>query len=103
MANDLYTRSDPMVGLPVLDDKGASVGFVSDVAYDSGNVDPTWFVVDCGWMRSQHFVPAKGSFVTSKGDLIVPFAKKWIRAAPKAVEGYVMTSALRRQLAIYYG
>ena len=102
MASDLETRSDPLSGLTVLDEKGASVGFVSDVIYDNGDDAPTWYVVDCGWMRSEHYVPVEGSFVTSKGDVILPFQKRWVRAAPKAADGHVLTSALRRDLAIYY-
>ena len=86
----------------MLDEKGASVGLVSDVIYDNSDDVPTWYVVDCGWMRSEHYVPAKGSFVTSKGDVILPFQKRWVLAAPKAAEGQVMTSAVRRHVAIYY-
>ena len=103
MASELGTLSDPLSGLSVLDEKGASVGFVSGVIYDNGDETPTWYVVDCGWMRSEHYVPAEGSFVTSKGDVILPFQKRWVRAAPKADEGHVMTADLRRELAIYYG
>ena len=103
MASDLRTRSASLSGLSVLDEKGASVGFVSGVVYDNGDDDaPTWYVVDCGWMRSEHYVPARGSFVTSKGDVILPFRKKWVRASPKAAEGHVMTSTLRCELASYY-
>ncbi len=103
MTNDLGTRPEPLTGLSVLDEKGAAVGFVSDVLYDDGAIEPTWLVVDCGWMRHEHYVPTKGAFATSKGDLIIPFQKKWVRAAPRAGEGHVLTSAVRRQLAIYYG
>lgn len=103
MPNELGTRNQSLSGLTVLDEKGASVGFVSDVIHDNGDSEPTWFVVDCGWMRAEHYVPAKGSFVTTKGDLIIPFRKKWVRAAPKANDGHVLTSEIRRQLAIYYG
>ena len=103
MANELGTRNQSLSGLTVLDEKGAVVGFVSDVIHDNGGDEPTWLVVDCGWMRASHYVPTKGSFVTSKGDVIVPFRKKWVKAAPKASEGNVLTSEIRRQLAIYYG
>lgn len=103
MANDVDTRSEPYAGLSVLDEKGASVGFISDVLFDNGGSDPSWFVVDCGWLRAEHYVPADGSYVTSKGQLIIPFQKRWVRAAPKAAEGHVLTSALRRQLSIHYG
>ena len=103
MANDLDTRAEPYTGLTVLDERGASVGFVSDVIFDNGSSEPRWFVVDCGWLRSEHYVPAEGSFVTSKGDLFIPYQKRWVRGGPKAAEGHVLTSAVRRELAIYYG
>jgi uncharacterized protein YrrD len=103
MANNLGTRSDSLVGLMVIDEDGASVGFVSDVICDNGSTEPAWLVVDCGWLRSEHYVPAEGSLVTSNGEVILPFQKKWVRAAPKAAEGHVLTSAIRRQLAVYYG
>ena len=104
MANDLsIARTGSLLGLPVLDEKGASVGFVSGVICDDDDDVPTWYVVDCGWMRSEHYVPAEGSYVTSTGDLILSLQKRWVRAAPKAAYGHVLTVELRRQLAIYYG
>jgi uncharacterized protein YrrD len=103
MANNLGTRSDSLEGLKVIDENGASVGFVSDVIRDNGSIEPAWLVVDCGWLRSEHYVPAEGSLVTSNDEVILPFEKKWVRAAPKAAEGHVLTSAIRRRLAVYYG
>ena len=103
MVGNLGIRSESLSGLTVLDEKGAPVGFVSDVIYDNGDGAPTWYVVDCGWMRSEHYVPAEGSYVTSRGDVILPFQKRWVRASPKAAEDHVMTSDLRRALAVYYG
>jgi uncharacterized protein YrrD len=103
MANNLETRSDSLEGLTVIDEDGDSVGVVSDVICDNGSIEPAWLVVDCGWLRSEHYVPAEGSLVTSNGEVILPFRKKWVRAAPKAAEGHVLTSAIRRRLAVYYG
>ena len=105
MAHDLDARTEPYAGMSVLDDGGAAIGSVSDVIYDydNGGMDPAWFVVDGGLMRAEHFVPADGSYMTAKGQLVVPFDKKWVRDAPKAPKGHILTSDLRRQLAVHYG
>lgn len=103
MTDELGARTGPHLGMCVLDQQGATVGTVCDMVYDNGNPDPSWLVVECGWLRHEHFVPAEGSMVTAEGDLVVPFEKKWVRGAPRAPKGHVLTSAIRRQLAIHYG
>lgn len=77
-------------GHQVLDERGDDVGRVIDVIYtdpstsDDGSMTPNWLVVDPGLLRSAHYVPIEGSYVTDAGALVVPWDKRWIKSAPKA-------------------
>ena len=100
---DDYGLSASYEGHRVVDPEGATVGKVSKVIYDGGSTDPmpSWMVVDRGLLRSEHYVPATGAYATPDDRVIVPFAKRWIKAAPRADRGE-LTPPTRRELHLHY-
>ncbi len=87
----------------VVDAEGETVGRVSRVIYEDDDLDsmPSWMVVDRGLLRSEHYVPASGAYATPDDRVIVPFAKRWIKAAPRA-DRNELTAPTRRELHIHY-
>ena len=97
-------RKSSLTGCNVVDDRGAAVGTVSAVVYDAGDRDPSWLVVGPRWRRRRHYVPVDGSYPNPAGDLVVPFDKAWVTAAPKAdPDDLPLTYETRRRLATHYG
>lgn len=84
-------------GHHVLDEHGAGLGRVVDVIYtdpstsDDGSMTPHWLVVDPGRLRKAHYVPIDGSYVTDKGDVVVPWDKRWVKSAPTANGDHLLT------------
>ena len=84
-------------GHNVLDEHGAGLGRVVDVIYtdpstsDDGSMTPHWLVVDPGPLRKAHYVPIDGSYVTDKGDVVVPWDKRWVKSAPTANGDHLLT------------
>ena len=84
-------------GHHVLDEHGAELGRVVDVIYtdpctsDDGSMTPHWLIVDPGPLRKAHYVPIDGSYVTDKGDVVVPWDKRWVKSAPAAGGDHVLT------------
>jgi hypothetical protein len=98
-------RPTSFTGSCVLDDRGASVGTVSAVVYEDDDPDPVWLVVDSRWWwRGRHYVPVDGSYPTPAGDLVVPYDRSWVRAAPRAgTDQGDLDYETRRRLATHYG
>lgn len=97
-------RASSLTGTHVIDDRGTPVGTVSAVVYEDREDDPAWLVVESRWLRRGRYVPVDGSYPTAAGDLVVPFEKSWVMAAPKAEPGDVdLSYETRRQLATHYG
>ncbi len=86
-----------LTGHPVLDDHHQKVGTVSDVLYDERG-EPRWAVVDPGPLRSEHYVPVEGSYMTNEGAVVIPYAKEQVKSAAKASRDHVLDSALEREL-----
>lgn len=91
-------------GHQVIDTKGEHVGKVTDVLYDANeNTDkPSWMVVNPGLFRAEHYVPVKGAYATKDDQIVVPFDKRWIKAAPKAKGDHVLTEPTIRELQVHY-
>ena len=100
---DDYELSASYEGHTVVDPEGATVGKVTKVIYDGDDADlmPSWMVVDRGLLRPEHYVPASGAYATPDDRVIVPFAKRWIKAAPRA-DRVKLTAPTRRELRIHY-
>lgn len=88
-------------GHEVVDDHTQKVGVVTDVVYDVSG-QPEWIVVDPGVLRSSHYVPIAGSYVTEDGALTIPFSKSQVKSAPKAASDHIVTTELERQLLHHY-
>jgi len=90
-----------LTGHPVFDQHHDKVGRVSDVVYDESG-EPRWAIVDPGPLRSEKFVPVDGAYTTNDGDVVVPYDKSQVRAAPKASRDHIMDSATERRLLRHY-
>lgn len=90
-------------GHTVVDPEGQTVGKVSHVIYDDAGQDdmPSWMVVDRGLLRPANYVPASGAYATPDDRVIVPFNKRWIKAAPRVERGG-LTEPVRSELHIHY-
>ena len=84
-------------GNHVLDESGDDIGRIVDVIYtdpdetDDGSMIPHWLVVDPGLLRSAHYVPIEGSYVTDSGSVVVPWDKRWVKSAPKASGDHLLS------------
>ena len=97
-------RVEPLTGRTVIDDRGAAVGTVAGVVYEDADKDPSWLVVGTRWRRTRHYVPFDGTYPTAAGDLVVPFDRSWVRAAPRASsDDETLSYETRRRLATHYG
>ena len=95
-------------GQHVLDEHGDDVGRVVDVIYtdpdetDDGSLNPHWLVVDPGPLRSSHYVPVEGSYISDSGAVVVPWDKRWIKSAPKANGDHLLTQDQVTELEQHY-
>ncbi len=91
-------------GHQVIDTKGDTVGTVTDVLYDADAQPekPSWMVVNPGIFRAEHYVPIDGAYATKDDRIVVPFDKRWIKAAPKASGDHVLNAPIRRELQVHY-
>ena len=84
-------------GHHVLDERGDDIGRVVDVIYtdpdntDDGSMTPHWLVVDPGLLRSAHYVPIEGSYISDDGAVVIPWDKRWVKSAPKASGDHLLT------------
>lgn len=95
-------------GHHVLDERGDDVGRVVDVIYtdpdltDDGSMTPHWLVVNPGLLRSAHYVPIEGSYVSVTGEIVVPWDKHWIKSAPKANGEHLLSTDVVIELEQHY-
>lgn len=90
-------------GHTVIDPEGVTVGKVAKVIYDDTTASdmPSWMIVDGGLLRQTSYVPASGAYATPDDCVIVPFNKRWIKAAPK-VHRAGLTEPVRTELHVHY-
>ncbi len=87
----------------MVDPEGETVGKVAQVIYDDDAATdmPSWMIVDGGLLRQTNYVPASGAYATPDDRVIVPFNKRWIKAAPK-VDRSGLTEPVRSELQVHY-
>src|SRR5690242_3602851 len=90
-----------LTGHPVLDDQHEKVGTVKDVVYDDAGT-PRWAVVDPGVLRSEKFVPVRGSYMTESGEMVIPYAKDQVKHAPKVPRDHVLDRRTESVLEEHY-
>ncbi len=95
-------------GHHVLDERGDDIGRVIDVVYtdpdssDDGSMIPHWLVVDPGLLRSAHYVPIEGSYITEEGSVVIPWDRRWVKSAPKASGDHLLTHDQVTELEQHY-
>jgi hypothetical protein len=90
-----------LTGHAVLDDHHEKVGTVRDVLYDDAGA-AKWAVVDPGPLRSKHFVPVEGSYITESGEMVIPYAKQQVKQGPKAPRDHVLDTRTETLLEQHY-
>ncbi len=98
----MSTEHVSYVGHEVIDDDLNTVGVITDVLYDDGENEPKWLVVKPGLLQSERFVPIEGSYESAAGNVVVPFDKQWVKAAPKASGDHVLTADIEHEAAAHY-
>lgn len=88
-------------GHDVVDPNRRLIGTISDVVYGSEG-DPQWAVVDLGLLRSAHYLPISAGYMSESGELVVPYDKKTVKAAPKADRGHLVDSTTHSELTRHY-
>jgi len=95
----------------VIDEAGDQIGTVTDVLYEDppigaigggAQAQPTWLVVDPGFLRAAHYVPVAGSYRTETGAVVVPWNKDWVRHGVKAKGDHLLTDEDRNLLTQHY-
>ncbi len=85
----------------VINENQETLGTVTDVLYDDGDNEPKWLVVKPGLLQAERFVPIERSYQTEDGSVVVPFDKRWLKAAPKA-GNHVLTPDVAAEVAGHY-
>lgn len=78
-----------------------TIGTVTDVLYDDGADEPKWLVVKPGVLQAERYVPIERSYESDDGHIVVPFDKRWIKAAPKAGD-HIMSDAVKQAASEHY-
>ena len=90
------------VGKPVVSaENGDKIGKLVDVRSDDLTLAPQWLVVDPGFFRAAHYVPAQMAYQSDDGSVVVPFSKEVVKHSPAAEK--VLTPQVATQLREYYG
>ena len=85
----------------VINEHQETIGTVTDVLYDDTDNEPKWLVVKPGVLQAERYVPIERSYETDDGNIVVPFDKKWIKAAPKASD-HIMSPDVEHEAAEHY-
>jgi uncharacterized protein YrrD len=107
--HDIHNQPTPAPGSPgyrghaVVDEHGSKVGTVTDVVFDDASDRPRWLVVDPGPLQAAHYVPLDGSYLSTKGELVIAFTKRAVKTAPKAGRDHVLTPSEATEVAHHYG
>jgi sporulation protein YlmC with PRC-barrel domain len=101
-------RSDEMLGHPVVDPDGRSVGVVSRVYFDNRTREPEWIEVrgGSGWRGrlglSRSLVPTEDA--TRNGESVrIPYSAEKVRRSPKLIPGEYLSTTQEARLCYHYG
>jgi uncharacterized protein (TIGR02271 family) len=94
-------HADQLVGAPVSDSDGLTVGTVEQVFRDDVDGTPSWARIRSA--KGLHFVPLAGSTMTRSGGLCVPFDSRKILCEPRISVDRHMSVDQEEQLRQYYG
>ncbi|MBI5160820.1 MAG: PRC and DUF2382 domain-containing protein [Micrococcales bacterium] len=92
-----------LIGADVHDSDDKKVGTVGQIYLDSGTQDPSWVTIKTGLFgTSESFAPLDRAD-WSGGVLRVPFAKDFVKDAPRVDDDGALSSADEEELYRYYG
>jgi|SRR5215213_5832227 len=102
MANLQTTRGEQLQDRTVCDRDGDKIGTVADVFYDDATGAPEWLLVQTGLFgRRETFVPLE-SARTEGSDIVVPYAKDFVKDAPNVDTDEDLSVGDEQVLARYY-
>jgi len=87
----------------VIDLNDNVIGTVVDVLFNDADGEPEWLVVKPGLLQAERYVPIEGSYPSVEGNIVVPFDKRLVKAAPKAGGDHLITPEVEEELENYYG
>jgi sporulation protein YlmC with PRC-barrel domain len=90
------------VGHEVLDERGLSLGTVTDIVDSPHDGHPEFLIVDPGPLRPAHYVPIARSYHTSDGKIVVPWDKHWVKTTPRVTGDHMPTGHDREELLRHY-
>lgn len=99
--------ADDLVGRPVYDADDQKVGTVEGLYLDGDGSEPRYLAVQSGWFGSKrHVIPmddasARGS--DPEKEILVPYSRDKLSAAPTFEEGHDLTLHDERDLQEHYG
>jgi hypothetical protein len=85
----------------VISEHHETIGTVTDVLYHDDTSEPKWLIVKPGLLQAERYVPLEGSYEAEDGRIVVPFDKRWVKAAPKAGD-HVLTADVEADVAYHY-
>jgi len=94
-------HADQLVGAPVSDSDGLTVGTVEQVFRDDVDGTPSWARIRSA--KGLHFVPLAGSTMTRTGGVCVPFDTRTILCEPRIRVDRHMSLDQEEQLRQYFG
>jgi sporulation protein YlmC with PRC-barrel domain len=86
----------------VIDPKGTKIGKVTDVIFDSSDLEPDWLVVRPGLFKGEHYVPVEGALTEGDQFIVVPYEIETVTSSPKASRDHTMSSVARSVLRDHY-
>jgi sporulation protein YlmC with PRC-barrel domain len=89
-------------GKDVIDPAGERIGKVTDVIFDSADLEPAWLVVNPGLFKAERYVPVKGASAQDDRRLTIPYDLETVQAGPKAARDHTMSSVTRSVLRDHY-
>jgi sporulation protein YlmC with PRC-barrel domain len=91
-------------GLPITDADGDKIGTIEDVFLDRHSGRPGWAAVKTGLFGRRHtLVPLRDSWTNPNGEIVVPFQKEVVKAAPQVEPGEQLPPEEERRLWEHYG
>jgi hypothetical protein len=104
-SKDSRTRTyDAWLGRHAFDVNGDKIGAIDHIFYDDRTQRPEWLAVKTGLFGTKTtFVPINGARVFKNEDLQVPFAKDFVKDAPRVDVDETMTHMQEQELWSYYG
>jgi sporulation protein YlmC with PRC-barrel domain len=87
----------------IVDSAGAKIGTIADVYFDHETHRPEWALVHTGLFGTRETIVPITTVASRGDDLVVPFEKSFVKAAPAVGSDEELSEADETTLARYYG